>query len=161
MNDYISKPVDERILYSKIAGLVKKNISATEQKENDTGQNRKFKFIDLDFLSRRTKSDPVLMMQMISLYLEQTPTLIKEMKKSLLDKDWNALHAAVHKIIPSFSIMGISQDFENMAKQVQEYASRQNQIDGIPDLVLKLEDVCTQACIELEEEYKTIKNKNS
>jgi response regulator RpfG family c-di-GMP phosphodiesterase len=160
MNDYISKPVDERILYSKIAGLVKKNISATEQKENDTGQNRKFKFIDLDFLSRRTKSDPVLMMQMISLYLEQTPTLIKEMKKSLLDKDWNALHAAVHKIIPSFSIMGISQDFENMAKQVQEYASRKNQMDGIPDLVLKLENVCTQACEELEEEYNLIKNKN-
>jgi hypothetical protein len=57
--------------------------------------------------------------------------------------------------------MGISTDFENMAKQVQEYASRQNQIDGIPDLVLKLESVCAQACIELEEEYKNIKNKNS
>jgi hypothetical protein len=101
------------------------------------------------------------MMQMISLYLEQTPTLISEMKKSLMNKDWNSLYAAVHKIIPSFSIMGISPDFENMAKQVQEYASRQNQIDGIPDLVLKIENVCTQACIELEEEYKSIKNNNS
>jgi PAS domain S-box-containing protein len=161
MNDYISKPVDERILYSKIVGLVKKNISATEQKENETGQNKKFKFIDLDYLSRRTKSDPVLMMQMISLYLEQTPTLISEMKKSLLNKDWNSLYASVHKIIPSFSIMGISPDFENMAKQVQEYASRQNQIDGIPDLVLKLENVCAQACIELEEEFNNLKSKNS
>jgi PAS domain S-box-containing protein len=161
MNDYISKPVDERILYSKIVGLVKKNISPAEQKENESGQNKKFKCVDLDYLSRRTKSDPVLMMQMISLYLEQTPTLIREMKKSLLNKDWSALYAAVHKIIPSFSIMGISPDFENMAKQVQEYASRQNQIDGIPDLVLKLESVCAQACIELEEEYKNIKNKNS
>jgi CheY-like chemotaxis protein len=161
MNDYISKPVDERILYSKIVGLVKKNIPVTEQKENETIQNKKFKFIDLDYLSRRTKSDPALMMEMISLYLEQTPTLIREMKKSLLNKDWSALYAAVHKIIPSFSIMGISSDFENMAKQVQEYAGRQNQIDGIPDLVLKIENVCAQACIELEEEYRTIKNKNS
>jgi CheY-like chemotaxis protein/anti-sigma regulatory factor (Ser/Thr protein kinase) len=161
MNDYISKPVDERILYSKIIGLVKKNISVTEQKENESLRNKKFKFIDLDFLSRRTKSDPDLMMQMISLYLEQTPNLIREMKKSLLDKDWSSLYAAVHKIIPSFSIMGISSDFENMAKQVQEYAGRQNQTDGIPDLVLKIETVCTQACIELEEEYITIKNKIS
>jgi CheY-like chemotaxis protein len=161
MNDYISKPVDERILYSKIVGLVKKNSSSTEQKENESGQNKKLKFIDLDYLSRRTKSDPVIMMQMISLYLEQTPPLVREMKKSLLNKDWSSLYAAVHKIIPSFAIMGISSDFEKMARQVQEYASRQNQIDGIPDLVLKLENVCTQACIELEEEYKTIKNKNS
>jgi CheY-like chemotaxis protein/anti-sigma regulatory factor (Ser/Thr protein kinase) len=161
MNDYISKPVDEKILYSKIAGLVKKNISAMEQKENESIQNKKFKFIDLGYLSRHTKSDPALMMQMILLYLEQTPPLIEEMKRSLQDKDWSSLSSAVHKMIPSFSIMGISTDFENMAKQVQEYASRQNQIDRIPALVLKLENACNQACIELTEEYNTIKNNNS
>jgi len=161
MNDYISKPVDERILYSKIVGLVKKNSPVSEQKENEAVKNKKFKFIDLDYLTRRTKSDPVLMMQMISLYLEQTPTLIKTMKKSFQERDWNTLYSAVHKIIPSFSIMGISTDFENIAKQVQEFAGRQNQVDGIPAMVLKLEDVCTQACIELTEEYNTIKNNNS
>ena len=161
MNDYISKPVDERLLYSKIVGLVKKNIPVLDQKEDDSGQDKKFKCIDLGYLSRRTKSDPALMMQMIALYLEQTPPLIREMKKSLLDKDWSSLYSAVHKIIPSFSIMGISADFENMAKQVQEYASRKNQTDGIPDLVSKLENVCTQACVELEEEYNIIKNNNS
>jgi CheY-like chemotaxis protein len=160
MNDYISKPVDERLLYSKIVGLVKKNIPVLDQKEDDSGQDKKFKCIDLGYLSRRTKSDPALMMQMIALYLEQTPPLIREMKKSLLDKDWSSLYSAVHKIIPSFSIMGISADFENMAKQVQEYASRKNQTDGIPDLVSKLENVCTQACVELEEEYNIIKNNN-
>ena len=95
---------------------------------------------------------------MISLYLEQTPPLISAMKQSLQDKDWNSLHAAVHKMIPSFSIMGISADFENMAKKVQEYASTQQQTDGINDLVFQLGNVCTQACIELEEEYVRIKN---
>jgi PAS domain S-box-containing protein len=160
MNDYISKPVDERLLYSKIVGLVKKTLPVLDQKEDESGKDKKLKCTDLDYLSRRTKSDPTLMMQMIALYLEQTPPLIKEMKKSLVDKDWGLLYSAVHKIIPSFSIMGISSDFENMAKQVQEYASRKNQMDGIPELVLKLENVCTQACAELEEEYNTIKNNN-
>ena len=159
MNDYISKPVDERLLYSKIAGLVKKNIPVLDQNEDDSVRNKKVRCIDLDYLSRRTKSDPALMMQMIALYLEQTPPLIREMKKSLLEKDWGSLYSAVHKMIPSFSIMGISSDFEIMAKQVQEYASRQDETDGVPDLVLKLENVCTQACVELEEEYNVIKNK--
>jgi Hpt domain. len=101
------------------------------------------------------------MMEMISLYLEQTPPLINAMEQSLQDKDWNSLHAAVHKMIPSFSIMGISADFGNMAKKVQEYASTQQQTDRIPDLVLQLENVCAQACKELEEEFNTIKNTNS
>jgi hypothetical protein len=48
--------------------------------------------------------------------------------------------------------MGISADFENMAKQVQEFASTHNQSDGIKNLVLKLGEVCNQACRELEEE---------
>ena len=160
MNDYIAKPVDERLLYSKIIGLVKKPmyLKSNEMKEHGGEQGKKTKCIDLHYLIHRTKSDPKLMMEMISLYLEQTPPLISAMKKSLYDKDWNSLYAAVHKMIPSFSIMGISIDFENMAKKVQEYASTQQQTDGIPDLVMQLENVCTQACMELEEEFNTIKN---
>jgi NTP pyrophosphatase (non-canonical NTP hydrolase) len=56
--------------------------------------------------------------------------------------------------------MGISQDFENMAKKIKEYASAEQVADGIHDLVMQLENVCTQACKELEEEFITIKNKN-
>ena len=51
-------------------------------------EEKKLKCIDLDYLMHRTKSDPILMMEMISLYLEQTPSLIKTMKQSLLEKDW-------------------------------------------------------------------------
>jgi PAS domain S-box-containing protein len=158
MNDYIAKPVDERLLYSKIVGLVKKKLLINEYKEKENGQSKKLKCIDLDYLNRRTKSNPKLMMDMITAYLEQTPPLISAMKQSLQDQDWNSLHAAVHKMIPSFSIMGISTDFENMAKKVQECASTQQQTDGINDLVLQLGNVCTQACNELEEEFNRIKN---
>ena len=56
--------------------------------------------------------------------------------------------------------MGISTDFENMAKKVQEYASTQQQTDGIPDLVMQIENICAQACKELEEEFNMIKNTN-
>jgi CheY-like chemotaxis protein len=161
MNDYIAKPVDERILYSKIVGLIKKPLPppAGVLAKNVVGETTIARCVDLSYLIRRTKSDPKLMMEMISLYLEQTPPLISTMKQSLVDKDWATLQAAVHKMIPSFSIMGISNDFEAMAKKVQEYASTQQQTDNIQDMVLKLEDVCRRACIELEEEYNLIKEK--
>jgi PAS domain S-box-containing protein len=159
MNDYIAKPVDERLLYSKIIGLVKKPslVQENEQVRDGNGEMKRTKCTDLDYLIHRTKSNPGLMMEMISLYLEQTPGLILTMKKSLLDKDWHSLHAAVHKMIPSFSIMGISTDFENMAKKVQEFAATQQKTDGILELVLQLETVCTQACLELNEEFNRIK----
>ncbi|PJB14601.1 MAG: hybrid sensor histidine kinase/response regulator [Flavobacteriales bacterium CG_4_9_14_3_um_filter_32_8] len=160
MNDYIAKPVDEKLLYSKIIGLVKKTTIINESKEDGFSQKKSLKCTDLDYLTHRTKSNPTLMMEMISLYLEQTPPLIKTMKQSLQNKDWNSLQAAVHKMIPSFSIMGIHTDFENMAKKVQEYASTQQQTDVIHSMVLQLENICNQACVELKEEFNTIKNNN-
>ena len=166
MNDYIAKPVDERVLYSKIVSLVKKHSLAMEDKEELTVKSKKKKkCTDLEYLTRRTKSNPVLMKEMISLYLEQTPPLISAMKLGLKEKDWDSLYAAVHKMIPSFSIMGIHEDFENMARKVQDYASYQIQLDarmterkGIPELVEKLETVCEQACIELKQEFNSINN---
>ncbi|ADQ80770.1 PAS/PAC sensor hybrid histidine kinase [Paludibacter propionicigenes WB4] len=163
MNDYIAKPVDERILYSKIIGLVKKTvvIETLEKEVEEVVSNLKIiRCIDLRYLNTRTKSNPTLMMEMISLYLEQTPPLISAMKKSLEEKDWNSLHLAVHKMIPSFSIMGINADFENMARKIQDYAIAEQQADGIQELVMKLGDICSQACKELEEEYNMIKSKN-
>ena len=162
MNDYIAKPIDEKLLYGKIMGLVRKpTIVKLNEINGETGvENKKQKCIDLEYLMLRTKSNPTLMMEMIAAYLEQTPPLIVMMKRSFKDHDWNSLHAAVHKMIPSFSIMGISHDFENMAKKVQEFASTQQQTEGIHDLVLQLGAVCTQACKELEEEFARIKNAN-
>jgi PAS domain S-box-containing protein len=163
MNDYIAKPVDEKLLYNKILGLVKKPIpiSEIEKKEFDNEHTPKLRYIDLSYLSHRTKSNPSLMMEMIVLYLKQTPSLVESMKRGLYEKDWDSLQSAVHKMIPSFSIMGISSDFESMAKKIQEYANTQKQTDGIHDLVLQLENVCNQACIELEIELDKIrKNKN-
>ena len=159
MNDYIAKPVDERLLYNKIVCLVKKPLSAKyNEPENDSNDEvTKSKCIDLDYLIRRTKSNPNLMVEMISLYLEQTPLLINTMKQSFHDKDWNLLYSAVHKMSPSFSIMGISSDFEIMAKKIQEFASTQNQADGINELVLQLGNICNQACRELEEELVGLK----
>lgn len=160
MNDYIAKPVDERLLYSKIIALVKKPARSINNKENDITPGKKVKCIDLHYLTHRTKSDPKLMMEMISLYLEQTPPLINTMKQSFEEKDWSSLYSAVHKMIPSFSIMGISTDFENMAKKVQEYASTQQKTDEILEMVLHLEKICVQACQELEEEFHLIKKSN-
>lgn len=158
MNDYIAKPVDERVLYSKILSVVKKNKFSQDFSKNKEERNQKSKCTDLDYLNQRTKSNPDLMMEMISLYLEQTPPLVSAMKQSLKDKNWQKLYSAAHKMIPSFAIMGINHDFENMAIQVQEYASTQTQTDHIPSLILQLETVCLQACDELQDEYNSIKN---
>jgi PAS domain S-box-containing protein len=158
MNDYIAKPVNERILYSKIIGLVKKRSKTKDQEIEYQLTQEKLKYVDLSYLNQRTKSNPQLMMEMISLYLDQTPVLINEMKKNFTEKNWDGLSAAVHKIIPSFSIMGISNDYETLARKIYESTKAQQAMDDIENMLRTLEDVCTYACSELTEEYNKIKS---
>ena len=119
MNDYLAKPVDEKLLYSKIVGIVKKTKleKLNDNLEKTENIKQKIRCIDLVYLNQRTKSNPKLMMEMISLYLTQTPPLIDSIKQSLAEENWSLLGAAAHKMIPSFSIMGISPTFENIAKK--------------------------------------------
>ncbi len=165
MNDYIAKPIDEKLLYTKIvsefkrARLINGN-TINNEKKDEPAEVKVLKYTDLQYLITRTKANPVLMMEMISLYLEQTPPLISLMKKSWKEKDWSSLYASVHKMIPSFAIMGISTDYENMAKKVQDYAKNQQESNGIGGLVQQIDTVCTQACVELEAEYTMFKNAN-
>jgi len=130
--------------------------NTTIEKNTDRVMSKHF---NLDYLTKITKSDPSLIMEMISAYLEQTPPLIVTMKQSMVNEDWSLLQAAVHKLIPSFSIMGMPLDYQNMARKVHEYASTKENTDRIPDMVLLLENICTQTCKELKEEYNTIKHK--
>jgi PAS domain S-box-containing protein len=162
MNDYIAKPVDERVLYSKIVNLVKK----PETKKTSAGKKsiieeiEKTTYTDLAYLMKRTKSNPMLMHEMIALYLEQTPPLIKVMKQSLLDNDWDLLYSAAHKMIPSFVIMGIDSHYETLAKKIQEYAKSRQETDGIYNLVMQLEKMSDEVCLELTETMNKLNNKN-
>jgi len=159
MNDFLAKPVDERSLYGKIVGLVKKPVFDHEAHTMENEALKRLKYTNMNYLAERTKSNPALMMDMIEAFLEQTPPLVKAMKKSFQDKDWDGLYAAVHKMIPSFSIMGISADFEMMAKKIQEYAHTKQEAHQIPPMVLHLEKVLTHAFEELEDEFRALKNK--
>jgi PAS domain S-box-containing protein len=175
MNDYLAKPVDDRELYNKIIGLVKKPVlqkdthQEEEQKEeqqeeqqeevkNDSKETEPIKYTNLEYLNIRTKSNPKLMKEMISIYLKQTPPLLEAMRKSVQDKNWQLLAAATHKIIPSFSIMGMSSDIENRARKIQEAANADRFTDETAQMVLQIDTICNQACKELEIEFNLIKN---
>jgi PAS domain S-box-containing protein len=152
MDDYISKPVDESLLYLKITDLLKTPLTV-----HTTGQTKgSTKCVDLSYLYKRTKTNPALMSEMIALYLEQTPFLISKIKQSIIDKDWDTMYTSVHKIIPSFSIMGINKEYEDIARKIQEYSAKKQHPDEIGEMFLKLEKICSDACEELKEEYYLI-----
>jgi PAS domain S-box-containing protein len=157
MNDYIAKPVDERLLYSKLISFSKKPVVIIEHVKGENHAKDTVKYIDMSYLTKLTKANPVLMSQMITAYLNQTPPLLKSIKQSLIDKDWKMLQSAVHKLIPSFSIIGLDTNVKEIANRIQEYAFTIEISEEIHNLVLELENICTQSIAELKIELKNLK----
>jgi PAS domain S-box-containing protein len=156
MNDYISKPIDDRLLYNKIIKYLKKSSRKKEIADQSQSTSASPKYTNLSYLDKRTRSNKSLMHEMITIYLAQTPPLLKMMKEGMKNKDWESVHSAVHKMIPSFSIMGISPETEKLAKKLQEYSGSETNINKIPGLVVEIEKVCLQAFEELRSELKSI-----
>lgn len=152
MNDYISKPLDEKLLYNKMIELLREADTETPLPSEEP------ECVDLTSLKSRTKDNREIMLEMIAIYIEQTPLLIKQMKQGVHDGDWESVYMAAHKIIPSFSIMGMHKDFENMARKIQEYSSVREHLDEVNNMVLKIEDICTRACEVLKGELNSKRN---
>jgi len=156
MNDYVSKPINEKILYSKIIGLLKTETSRKNSPAETGTKSKKLNFTDLSYLSHLTRSEPLVMLKMLSLYLEHAPALIKTMKHGTSEKNWNEVQTASHQLIPYFAIVGINKKYEDMARKIQQNSSTKENTSEIQGLIQNLEEGLAKACAELQTEYDLI-----
>jgi HPt (histidine-containing phosphotransfer) domain-containing protein len=94
-------------------------------------------------------------MQMLNIFIEQTPQALIRMEKAMDNKDWKSLRLIVHKIKPSIMFMGLT-EIANDVPLLEEYAASETHLDAIPELVGKIKNVCSEAVIELSEELKKL-----
>jgi CheY-like chemotaxis protein/HPt (histidine-containing phosphotransfer) domain-containing protein len=153
MNDYISKPVDEKVLYKKLAQYISDGSAAPKkEKKEKAGRASSGNITNLDFLKQLTKNDSDMIAEMIRVYLNETPILLERMRKGLQEKQWEELRAAAHSLVPSFSTMGFSEVYEKKARQLQQIAAESRNEEEASALVAELEDVCNRAFEELKRE---------
>ena len=111
------------------------------------------KHIDLTYLKKLSNGSNPFIIEMITVFLQQTPTEIENLEKHLKNKDWKALRATAHKMKPSVSFMGIA-ELENPIKLVEEYASNETNLEKLPELISTIKNSCNEAMKELDIEKK-------
>jgi HPt (histidine-containing phosphotransfer) domain-containing protein len=89
--------------------------------------------------------------KMMSLFIDTMPPAINEMNQHLSDRNWTNLGAVAHKIKPSIDTMGISSLKEDI-RSLERYGKEMTNLDEIPDLMKKVEDIIQQVIDELKAE---------
>lgn len=157
MNDYLSKPIDSKLLFHKITKYVNVNHSSQNahvMKDREKAQKKKC--TNLDFVREMTKGNPKFIMEILQVYLEETPILLTKMKQGIDTNDWKLLASATHSIKPSLSTIGISQEFTDIVKKIQVYTQKKENPELIKELFSRIETVCEQARKELEQELVSL-----
>jgi PAS domain S-box-containing protein len=144
MDAYVSKPINEKELLSKILLLVNK----------ETQKDTMKKICDLNYLHSHGPNNPKFVAEMLQLILTQTPLVMSELKKCLADSDWEGLYGNAHKIKPTLDLIGLPKEIRTIAKQIEDYSSEKVHLDSIPSKLALLESTLTQAYNELEKELE-------
>ena len=128
MDDYISKPFETQdlidMIYKHIGGHnapagTAGNTAADIQPENGASATD-FKFIDPTHLDSVTDGDEKFKQELISVFVQQMPTLLVGLEKALQEKDYKQLSAIAHKTKSSVALMGIESLRADMAELEQK-----------------------------------------
>lgn len=103
MNAYLSKPFLPKSLYNTIVEYANQNI--IDQKNTQASDTQ---IINLKFLKKMSNDDNDFISELITAFIEATPSSIVDMKKQYKKQQWDELSGTAHKIKPSVKLMGIT-----------------------------------------------------
>lgn len=141
MNDYISKPILVEDIITKIQ-LWSKNKSTMKTTKQITTieQESEFPIINIAVLQRlqelNAKVDPTFLRDVIQMYLQQMPQLIKDMEAFISESKADQLQMTAHKLKGSSLQIGAAR-LSNAAKQL-EIAGRNKMMADAPSLYNEL-----------------------
>ncbi|MES2590717.1 MAG: response regulator [Bacteroidota bacterium] len=161
MNDYLSKPIDDKLLYNMIAKYTSQfveNESSEKKKYVKEQNNEKQKLTNSEYLLGLANGNTEALIEIVNAYLEETPQLVNKMKQSIQNSDWDGIRIAAHSLIPCFSLMGIDSKYEAMSRTIEEYAHQKHNMKDIQKLTAEIDLVCKKACEEIKKEFVTVKS---
>ena len=107
--------------------------------------------IDLSYLNEITGFENEIMVEMIDLFLEETPKQITILRESFETENWNQLGAEAHKLKPTFLYVGLSQ-LNELTLEMEKFAKDRRNLDQIGEMIEELERGYSEVIPSLTEE---------
>ncbi|MBX0335024.1 PAS domain S-box protein [Pontibacter sp. HSC-14F20] len=110
MNDYLSKPFEAELLYTKIASLVpgkrcNDEVSDTEialEEEEIAGP-----LYSMEVIQKMSHNNEAFMNRARQLFADTIPVTVRDMQKALEQEDWKTVSALAHKVKSTIDTMKI------------------------------------------------------
>ena len=137
MNNYVTKPFEEKQLLKVIQKEIQRNKSTKEKEKFSSTQFTNYK---LDILKEMSRGDNTFVETMLRLFVTNIPKSIERIKSAINNNDFTEISKIAHKIKPSLINLGLDTLHQDIRKM--EYYN--NEIDSIENLKVLSIDACNQ-----------------
>ena len=173
MDDCIAKPFDPAVLLRKISSLVVRDEKTIEAAMNSTKQENVVidttpkeipkevisgnGIIDLAFLKKITGNDNAYTLKYITMMLESIPKDLVNLNDECAQNDWPSLKGTAHSMKPKVNYIGVKEGLEIIAN-IESYADQQINLDQLPQMLSRFNQIMQIALQELENEKTKYQN---
>ena len=105
--------------------------------------------IDLTYLNEIAGGDAEFMIDMIDIFIEQTPIYSEQLIAAVGEKDWKTVGDIAHKIKPTLAFMGVNKAKEQMAS-IEQKARTETNVEEISNEFAEVKAVCESLYTGLE-----------
>jgi len=117
MNDYVSKPIKETVLYNIIARHAQ-NI----HERNGEGSN----YVDLNYLHQLSGDDRDFEREILNQFLEQVPSELSQLEKSIEEMDFETIRRTAHSLKSTVGYVGLAAHLHPYLEEIERDAVAQN-----------------------------------
>jgi CheY-like chemotaxis protein len=143
INDYITKPFDEDVLYRTIFKVINHNNGIIEEKETEKVN------YDLSSIIAISRGDNDFVQKMIDIFIEQTMEVCDEIENCIAVNNFIEISRLIHKIKPNIEGMGINSIYDEV-RELERICENSDDKEKIKLLFIIVKNTLMAAVIELK-----------
>jgi PAS domain S-box-containing protein len=157
MNGYLTKPFSESALYEMISHVIEQpttfsNIEAVQQ--NTAMQTEPTqKLYDLTLVNELARGNEEFILNLSKIFIDTVPPTSKEMVSACEKKNWEQVGKLAHKLKSTIDTMCIN-SLKDDIRLIEKNGKDKTNIDAMPGLVEKADQVITKVTEQLKAEFK-------
>lgn len=118
MNDYVSKPIKETVLYNIIA----RNAQNIPEKTESAHQ------INLNYLSQLSGNDKEFEKEILNQFITQAPAELSQLEKSIIENDFDSVRRTAHSLKSTVGYVGLAEELHPYLEQIEKDAFVRNNV---------------------------------
>jgi signal transduction histidine kinase/CheY-like chemotaxis protein/HPt (histidine-containing phosphotransfer) domain-containing protein len=147
MNDYVSKPIKETVLYN-IIGRHAQHIpehAAPAPPE----KSPKLTHISLEYLKQLSGNDPKFEREILKQFVVQTPEELSLLEKYIQDQDFDQIRRTAHSLKSTVGYVGLAEELHPLLDRMEKDAASGNH-DRLAENLEPVQEKCERALDEVK-----------